>query len=317
MSEQTITFAWWNVENLFPPNQHPNWEEWDEALFDEKLAHLGQAIRTMGPDNLGPDLLGLCEVADEQVLEALVQRHLSDLGYHIVHHDSPDLRGIDIAFLYRDEVFQLHPNLTQAHTIVKRNPTRDIFEVWLTVQTNGAALAVLGNHWPSRSGGVYETEPFRIMVAEQCSVIVDELRDQNDGVQLLVLGDFNDDPFSRSVREYLLAIRDKERVLNPRTRRPYLYNCTWHLMEEAQPGTFYYTNGETPWFMFDQVMVSPGLLRPERGLQLVEGSVVAFRPSWMRRRNGAPKPFRKLRGRLVKGFSDHFPVIGELAVVAT
>jgi hypothetical protein len=317
MSEQTVTFAWWNVENLFPPGQHPNWGDWDEALFDEKLAHVGQVIQAMGSDNHGPDLLGLCEVADQQVLQTLVQRHLSDLGYHVVHHESPDLRGIDVAFLYRDTVFQPHPDLTQAHTIVKRIPTRDIFEVYLTVRTNGAMLVVLGNHWPSRSAGVYESEPFRIMAAEQCSVIVDELRERNDGVQLLVLGDFNDDPFSRSVREYLLAIRDKERVLSRRTRRPYLYNCMWRLMEAAEPGTFYYTGGETPWFMFDQVIVSPGLLRPEGGLQLLEDLVAVFRPSWLRRRNGAPKPFRKLGGRLVEGFSDHFPVVGQLAVVAT
>lgn len=314
MSTQTITFAWWNVENLFPPGEHPDWEGWDEALFEEKLAHLAQVIRAMGPDNQGPDLLGLCEVADEQVLQALVQRHLSDLGYRIVHHDSPDLRGIDVAFLYRDAVFRLHPEWTRVHTVVKRTPTRDIFEVYLTVRSNDAGLVVLGNHWPSRSAGVYESEPFRIMVAEQCSVIVEELRLRNDGVQLLVLGDFNDEPFSRAVREYLLAIRDRERVLSRRARRPYLYNCMWRLLEAAEPGTFYYTGGETPWFMFDQVAVSPGLLRPEGGLQLVEGSVAVFRRSWMQRRGGAPKPFRRLRGRLVRGFSDHFPVVGELAV---
>lgn len=316
MSEQTITYAWWNMENLFPPHQHPNWKEWDETLFDEKLAHLSQAIRAMGPDNQGPDLLGLCEVADEQVLQTLVQRHLSDLGYHIVHQDSPDLRGIDVAFLYRDAVFQLHPDLTRAHTIVKRIPIRDIFEIYLTVRANGALLVVLGNHWPARSAGVYESEPFRIMAAEQCSVIVDELRARNNGVQLLMLGDFNDEPFNRSVREYLLAIRDRKRVLSRRTTRPYLYNCTWLLMEAAEPGTYYHTGGETPWFMLDQVMASPGLLRVEGGLRLLESAVAVFRPKWMRRRNGAPKPFRKLRGRLVKGYSDHFPVTGQL-VVAT
>ena len=315
MSEQFITLAWWNVENLFPPHQHPGWNEWDEELFDEKLAHLGQAIRAMGPDDLGPDCLGLCEVADERVLQTLVQRHLSDLDYRIVYHDSPDLRGIDVAFLYRASLFQLHSDLTRPHTIVKRIPTRDIFEVYLTVRANGAVLVLLGNHWPARSAGVYKSEPFRIMAAEQCSVIVDQLRAQNDGVQLVVMGDFNDEPFNRSVREYLLAIRDKERVLSRRTRRPYLYNCTWRLMEEAAPGTYYHTGGETPWFMFDQVMVSPGLLRAEGGLRLAKGSVAVFRPKWMRRRSGAPKPFRRLRGRLVKGYSDHFPVVGQLAVV--
>lgn len=193
-------------------------------------------------------------------MRVLVQCHFSDLDYRIVHHDGPDRRGIDVAFLCRASLFQLYPDLTRPHTIVKCAPTRGIFDVYLTARANGAVLVLLGNHWPARSAGVYKSEPFRIMAAEQCSVIVDQLRAQNDGVQLVVMGDFNDEPFNRSVREYLLAIRDEERVLSRRTRRPYLYNCTWRLMEEAAPGTYYHTEGETPWFMFDQVMVSPGLL---------------------------------------------------------
>jgi hypothetical protein len=315
MSDQFITFAWWNLENLFPPGKHPEWKGWGTALFDQKLAHLGRVIRSMTPDRRGPDCLGVCEVADEQVLQALVERHLADLDYRIVHHDSPDLRGIDVAFLYRPALFDLHADLTRAHTIAKRTPTRDIFEVYLTVRTNGAVLVLLGNHWPARSAGVYESEPFRIMAADQCSVIVDELRARNDGVQLLVVGDFNDEPFSRSVQEYLLAVRDKERMLDSRTTRPYLYNCSWRLLlDESAPGTYYRAEEKTPWLLFDQVMVSPGLLRPAGGLRLDEESVTVFRPAWMQQRNGAPKPFRRIEGKLIKGYSDHFPVVGRLAV---
>ncbi len=306
----TIRFAWWNVGNLFPPGQHPDWREWDEALFGAKLANLGQAIQAMDPD-----LLGLAEVADEGVLSQLVDRHLSDLGYRIVHHEGPDLRGIDVAFLYGDAVLQLEPAYTRAHTINKRTPTRDILEVYFTVPANGAKLAVLGNHWPSRSGGVYRTEPFRIMVAEQCGAIVDQMLAQSaGGLPVLVLGDLNDEPFSRSVQEYLVAIRDRAEVLDPRNRRNYLYNCMWRLMEAREPGTYYYAEEGTPWYMFDQVIVSPALLRPEGSLQLVEDSVAVFRPDWMRRRNGSPKPFAKLEGRIVEGYSDHFPVFGQLAV---
>ncbi len=315
MSPQTLTFAWWNLGNLFPPGQHPNWREWDEALFDSKLANLARVIRALGPAGGGPDLLGVAEVASDQVLETLLSRHLSDLGYRIVHHDSPDLRGIDVAFIYRDSIFQLHESFTRAHTVVKRSPTRDILEIYLTVRANGAVLAVLGNHWPARSAGVYETEPFRIMAGEQCGVIVDEMHAQTEGrMQLLVLGDLNDEPFSRSVQEYLLALRDRDEVLDARNRLPYLYNCNWRLLEATEPGTFYYTGGGSPWFMFDQVIVSQGLLRPEGGLQLVEDSVTIFRPPWLRRRNGAPQPFAMLNGRLVQGYSDHFPVLGQLAL---
>jgi hypothetical protein len=162
MGAQTLTFAWWNLGNLFPPNQHPNWREWDQALFDRKLANVGQVIRALGDDGRGPDLLGVAEVADEATLATLVSRHLADLGYSIVHHDGPDLRGIDVAFIYREAALQLHADFTRAHTIVKRSPTRDILEIYLTVRANGAVLAVLGNHWPLRTEGTYQTEPLQV-----------------------------------------------------------------------------------------------------------------------------------------------------------
>ncbi|MFQ6058665.1 MAG: endonuclease/exonuclease/phosphatase family protein [Anaerolineae bacterium] len=305
---QTIRFAWWNLENLFGPTTSPI-EGWNQTRYDRKLEHLGWVIRHMH-DGQGPDLLGVCEVETEGILHHLVDRHLSDLGYAIVHHDSPDLRGIDVAFLYRDSVFELDEEKTRAHTIMKRIPTRDIFEIQLIARANGSRLVVLGNHWPARTGGQYETEPFRILTAEHCSVIVQEHLTEDEDAQMLLLGDFNDEPFDRAIREYLLAIRDRDRVVDRRTRRPYVYNCMWPLLDGDDPGTFYYTANPTAWNMIDQVMVSPGLLRTG-GLRLEEGSVAIFRPPEIQEA-GKPKPFRKRGSRWIEGYSDHFPLVGLL-----
>ena len=307
---QIVRFAWWNLENLFGPTTSPV-EGWNQARYDKKLEHLGWAIRQMH-DGQGPDLLGVCEVENEAILHDLVDRHLSDFGYTIVHHESPDLRGIDVAFLYRDRVFELDPARTRAHTIMKRVPTRDIFEIQLLARANGSRLTVLGNHWPSRSGGQYETEPFRILTAEHCSVIVQGHLEEDEEAPILLLGDFNDEPFNRAIREYLLAIRDRARVLDRRTRRPYLYDCMWPLLDGDDPGTFYYSSSPTAWNMLDHVIVSPGLLR-KGGLRLQEGSVAIFKPPEIQK-SGKPKPFRQEGTRWIEGYSDHFPLVGVLEV---
>lgn len=306
-----IRFAWWNLENLFGPTTSPI-EGWDQARYDKKLEHLGWLIRQMH-DGQGPDLLGVCEVENEAILHDLVDRHLDDFGYTIVHHESPDLRGIDVAFLYRDSVLELDATKTQAHTIMKRIPTRDIFEIQLIARANGSQLTVLCHHWPSRSGGQYETEPFRILTAEHCSVIVQEHLEEDRDAHILLLGDFNDEPFDRAIREYLLAIRDRDRVLDRRTRRPYLYNCMWLLLDGDDPGTFYYSSNPTAWNMLDHVIVSPGLLRAD-GLRLKEDSVAIFKPTEIQEA-GKPKPFRKRGGQWIEGYSDHFPLVGVLEVV--
>jgi hypothetical protein len=307
---QTIRFAWWNLENLFAPGS-PEVEGWDQVRYDKKLEHLGWVIRHMH-DGQGPDLLGICEVENEDILHDLVDHQLSDLGYTIVHHESPDLRGIDVAFLYRHLVFELDSAGTRVHTIMKRIPTRDIFEIQLIAQANDSRLIVLGHHWPSRSGGQYETEPFRILTAEHCSVIVQEHLEEDEDAQILLLGDFNDEPFDRSIREYLLAIRDRDRVLDRRTRRPYLYNCMWNLLDGDDPGTFYYSSNPTAWNMLDHVIVSPGLLRAD-GLRLKEDSVAIFKPPEIQEA-GKPKSFRRRGDQWVEGYSDHFPLVGVLEV---
>lgn len=314
MSGNTISIAWWNLENLFEPDKHPNWKAWDQQLYNEKLTNLAQGIRSLEVDGQGPDILGVCEVENERILTELINDHLPDLGYKVVHHDSAGLRGIDVAFIYRNSLVDCIENETVSHTIVKRIKTRDIFEIRLKVKEDESELILLANHWPSRMGGVYESEPFRIMSAEQCSVITQNILHEDPEARMVIMGDFNDDPFNRSIREYLHAIRDRKRVVSRRTKRPYLLNCMWSLIGESNTGSYYNTLGETPWFYFDQIMVTPGLLRNDTGLKLDEDSISIHNPKWMRRSNGAPKFFRKYRGKIIKGYSDHFPVTCRLKI---
>jgi predicted extracellular nuclease len=305
----TLKIAWYNLENLFEPLQHPELkEEWTPEHYKNKVKNLASVISELH-DPLGPDLLGICEVQSES--EEVIQDILNELPngneYAIVHHRSKDIRKIDVGFIYRKSV--LSDPKPVAYNVRKRYPTRDILVVTFQV-TNGSTLHVIGNHWPSRTGGQYESEPFRIMVAENCAWIVDQFYQSNANTNIIVMGDFNDEPFNRSIQEYLFAIRNRDRVQarkNSSKSRPYLYNLTWSLMDETTPGTYYYSKNPAGWNMLDQIMVSKGILAGNNGLEVDEKSIKIFRPK--RIKDGSkPKPYRKRKNKWVKGFSDHFPV---------
>ncbi len=306
-----IRLAWYNLENLFEPEQHPELKDaWTRNRYNKKIRNLASVIVELFSGE-GPDLLGVCEVQSDRVLEDLRAALPNSGAYAMVHHDSPDVRMIDVGFLYRPAVVS-KPD-PRAFNIRKRYPTRDILDVTFRVR-NGSVLHVVGNHWPSRSAGQYESEPYRILVAENCSWIVEQHYRHNPEANIVVMGDFNDEPFNRSIQEYLFAIRNRARVQarrNSSRARPYLYNLTWSLLDGPTPGSFYYGSAPSGWNMIDQMMVSKGVLTGSGGLEVEEESMAIFRPK--RIRDGSkPKPFRRRKQKWVEGFSDHFPITATL-----
>ncbi len=277
-----------------------------------KLRHLAHVIGRMF-DGSGPDLLGVCEIESEKVLRDLVATpELQPLGYSIAPYiDSPDDRDIDVGFIYKPT--RVESVEAKPHTIVRRRDTRQIYE-W-HVKVHGEELHVLGNHWPARSGGQYRTEPLRIVTAEHCARIIgDHMMDDPDSA-ILLLGDFNDEPFNRSIRTHLLAVRDEERVKLSRASKPRLYNAMWPLMGDKRSGTYYYSGAnENPWSMLDQIMVSKALLKGDR-MKLVKDSVGIFgRDVMAMGRYDRPSWFRKVGRKWKEGYSDHFPVVGRIEV---
>lgn len=221
---------------------------------------------------------------------------------------------IDVGFIYRESVLSAPKAI--AYNIRKRYPTRDILVVTFAVK-NGTTLNIVGNHWPARSGGQYESEPYRIMVAENCAWIVEQFYQKDPDSNIIVLGDFNDEPFNRSIQEYLFAIRNRARVQarkNSKKARPYLYNLSWSLMDQPTPGTFYYSKNPAGWNMLDQIMVSKGVLTGKNGLEVDEDSMEIFRPKRIREGSN-PKPYRKKKNKWIVGFSDHFPVITKVKIL--
>ena len=311
-------FAWWNLENLFDlqdSSERPEWlqnrlnselQGWTEAVLDNKLDQLAKIIKRLNADR-GPDLLGVCEVESRGVLEKLLLKlDIAGRQYAIVHADTQDQRGIDVAFIYDLKLFRKpYKSHSFNHVVLTRNATRDIFQV--NFKTRGSTpidFVVIGNHWPSKLGGDLASEPYRIMAAETLSYWLERIPDKfGKEVPIVVMGDFNDEPFNRSITDYALAIRDSSKVRSRRARRPLLLNLMWVIQEDGV-GSHYYDQ----WSILDQIMVNRAMLEDSHGLTLVPGSCGIYRDADMLDGDKPRRFGRPNKSHDPGGFSDHLPV---------
>jgi hypothetical protein len=314
--------AWWNLENLFDVYNSTHREGWLQArlnnelkgwtgsVLQRKVDNLCSIIKMMN-DNLGPDLLGVCEVENKPVLDRLVQG-LSGPGrdYGIVHHDTSDLRGIDVAFIYDKNKFDFETSFS--HIILKRTATRDLFQANFKTK-NGRPLIVIGNHWPARSAGVYASEPYRILAAETLSYWMQRIFEiRGADIPVLVMGDFNDEPFSRSLTDYALASNARTNVVYARI--PRLFNLMWPMLGDAT-GTFFFDNYP---YIFDQFMVSKEMLKATGKFKVarnINGFYQVKVEMFEEMISGGRYPNPIAHGRPAKksnynpdGFSDHYPI---------
>ena len=85
---------------------------WTPQLRDRKIDQLASVIAAMNTGQ-GPDLLGVCEVESRFVVDRLVDTVNATLpaprNYAVVHADTGDARGIDVAFIYDETLFQVPP----------------------------------------------------------------------------------------------------------------------------------------------------------------------------------------------------------------
>ena len=306
--------AWWNVENLF---DHANatrplylrnelrseLQGWTAAVRDTKIAQLASIIVQLNQGN-GPDILGVCEIENATVMQLLANAIARPgRNYAVIHHDMSDNRGIDVAFIYDANLYTPDPNNPWfSYEVLKRSATRDIFQVNLDT-AQGNRLILIGNHWPSRLGA----SEYRVVAAETLSYWLKRINEIVGGEpSVLVMGDFNDEPFDRSLTEFALSARTTRCVLNG--RNPYLYNLMWSLM--GQSITSYVYNNRPN--MLDQFLVTKGMLRLNAPIRVLRDRVEVIRLQGMTvgqynrpRRFGRPS---KPSTHNPTGYSDHFPI---------
>ncbi|TRZ45964.1 endonuclease/exonuclease/phosphatase family protein [Robertkochia solimangrovi] len=308
------TVAFYNLENLFDTENNPyildeeftpeGDREWDDERYENKLYKLGQAIAGIGfkESNLPPAVVGVAEAENDRVLTDLLNsHHLSDLDYDFVHFDSPDERGIDTALLYdrtRFEVFEAYtePVMITDDRSGQRDYTRDVLRV--TGELNGERIHVIVNHWPSRREGMGVTDYKRIEAAKTVHFVMNGIKEKENDPSFIIMGDFNDDPFSTSIKEYLLTgelYNPMENLIDPYNRGSLVHNSRWNL--------------------FDQIIFSKKFLQPNRsGMHSYESSNI-YNDIMLREWKGKYKdtPFRTFVGeRYFGGVSDHFPVYIQL-----
>lgn len=329
--------AFWNLENLFGPEDHPERIEWirdmvardlrgwSETLYRTKLAQLAKIIVQMN-GGAGPDILGVCEVEDGFVLADLVATIAPQLPartYGVVHaNNEKDRRGIDTAFIFDAAKFSVDPDLVFNHFVIRRTGTRDILQATFH-SAAGNDLILLCNHWPSRSGGAaIESAGFRATAGETLGYWHERIREiVGDDASVLAMGDFNDEPWDNSLKFNANAVRERGDVERGRSAR--FYNLGWEYLETPATdheggarvlhGSLYFSNDGN---LFDQLLVSRPLLdNGPSPFKLVSGSaglqafpeMVSHRVGEGARRFGLPDgdPAGNVDP---TGFSDHFPV---------
>lgn len=327
--------AFWNLENLFAPENFPNREPWvakavgsdlkgwTDQLFGQKVAQLASIIAKL-KGGAGPDLLGVCEVENAFALQAVADGANSLLparSYSVVHVDSTkDRRGIDTAFLYDSNVFKPQPEVF-SHFVMRRTGTRDITQATFTTN-KGNDLVALANHWPSRSGGHHIlTQGFRMTAGETLGYWHERIREEKGtNVAVLAMGDFNDEPADPSIVIHANASRERDDIEKSQSAR--FYNLAWnYLRQDATSksgnqrtlyGTLYFDkNGN----VFDQILVSRSLLTSQSKLSVQESTarIEAFPEMVDDSKSYGPIRFGLPKGNAganvnPTGFSDHFPV---------
>jgi hypothetical protein len=308
--------GFYNFENLFDTEDDPKIRDeeftpegdkvWTEGLYAEKMGNLARVVSEIGTD-VTPDglaILGVSEVENRRVLEDFVKHpKVADRNYQIVHQDSPDRRGIDVALIYNPKYFKLLGNRNIPLLLYREDGsriyTRDVLHV--TGMLDGEIIHVLVNHWPSRSGGEKVSQPRRNAGADLNKAVVDSLTAADPNAKILIMGDLNDDPVSPSVKKHLAAKGKKSAV-----RPGGLYNPMLDYYRKGL-GTLAYRDA---WSLFDMVILSYGTINPDAGgYQYYKSGI--FNPKYLFQKSGQFKgyPFRTFGGdTYLGGFSDHFPV---------
>lgn len=313
--KETFRVMFWNVENLFDTQRDslkqdeeftPNsMRGWNFPRYKKKMANVARVITAAGEWE-PPALVGLCEVENNNVLRYLTRYSpLKSHGYQYVMTESADLRGIDVALLYQKDKFKLlnytsiRPDLGAGE-----RPTRDILHVTGLVPT-GDTLDIMVAHLPSRSGGERESEHKRLLVAQVLRDVFDSLVLVRQKARILIMGDFNDYPENKSIKEVL-------GVKLPGAEKPdagTLYHLLTGRTKKSNTYGSYKYQGE--WGLLDHLIVSGSLLSPEAHFCTENHAEVIRLPFLLTEdeKFGGEQPFRTYNGmRYLGGYSDHLPV---------
>ncbi|PKK90181.1 MAG: hypothetical protein CVV64_10655 [Candidatus Wallbacteria bacterium HGW-Wallbacteria-1] len=333
-----MDFLFWNLENLFDPDDgggprgdYVSATGWTTERYRAKALRVASALSRMGSNGERPSLIALCEVDTPGTLQLIADSLVPEMAL-AVPPSAPGGYG-DTALLYDPALFELRSSEWQSVNF--RFQRGEVLIADLVNRADNIPLKVMVCHWKSRGGGEAYTDPMRKIAGEFIQQLIWKDHGGLESVQeqrrcrmasedytfagfehrnVLIAGDFNDDPFSESMMRYLKAGYDADFVLNQCDMNAvFLYNAAFEGLLKAPSGTNYYTNPHgTPWSMLDQIVMGPSLLSGSCGLSYQRNSFRVLTDETADER-GRPRRicFWDEDDQLCwddQGISDHFPV---------
>ncbi|OYT17630.1 MAG: endonuclease [Bacteroidetes bacterium 4572_77] len=310
---EIAAIGYYNLENLFDTIDSEgvrdseylpdSKKQWDSERYYYKLDQMAKVLSEIATDKTpdGLAVFGISEIENRMVIEDLVKRKaLKDRNYKIVHYNSPDRRGIDVALVYNPKYFEVTHSYSAPFVDADTNfKTRD--QLVVTGLLNGEEIHFQVNHWPSRSGGEKRSRPKRNTAAKLSRSLADSLLQLNPQAKVMIMGDLNDDPNNISVADILKATDDKSKLAEGYFYNPYM---TFY---KNGVGTLAYRDS---WNNFDQIILTPALLSQDKsGWTYYKANI--FKKPYMVNQSGKYKGYPKRThagGKFQGGFSDHFPV---------
>src|SRR5690554_1380437 len=309
-------FMFYNVENLFDTINDPTTKDedflpdsdkqWSSERYFDKLEKLATVLTHPSENN--PLFIGFAEIENRfVVLDLMKTGRLAETKYRVVHYDAPDARGIDVALAYDHERFLVTYQEAIDLSIVGEPDykTRDILYVKGLLK-DSIDLHLFVNHWSSRRGGAEASEYKRVNAAKAVLYKTDSIRKGDPSAKIIIMGDFNDYPNNKSIRETLGADLASNATNFVNLMLP---------MHEAGEGTYNYRGD---WGMLDQFIVSPSLVAPKEGLH-IKGSrayIVNDEKFLHSFDGGGSTPSKTYGGpNYYGGYSDHLAIYGYLTVI--
>ncbi len=302
IDKKVIRYQTLNAE--FTPKSVKNYTS---KVYHQKLSNEAKVISELGVQYTKtlPTIVGLIEVENRQVIEDLIKQPvLNKIDWGIVHYNSYDARGIDVGLIYQKKRFTVTDSYKRELVIFdeygKREYTRDILVVKGLL--DGEKIAIFMNHWPSRRGGEAASQAKRNFAANALREEMDKIKNEAPETLLFAMGDFNDDPVSPSLKNYLKAVGDKKDLSE---EYPY-YNLMYKMFKQGVASLGY---RDAP-NLFDQIIVSKNALSEnvQKNYSVFKAEIYA--PSYLITAEGQYKgyPFRSWSGdTFTGGYSDHFP----------
>jgi len=311
---KAFTAFFYNTENLFDTKDDPDTydeeftptgsKKWTRKRYQKKVNDIAKVVSSVDPEGL-PEIIGLAEVENKAVLNSMLETEYFSGGYYgIVHEDSPDVRGIDVALLYKADAFELlHDEFIPIQfPFDPESKVRDI--LYAKGVAGKDTLHFFVNHWKSRAGGREETEQKRTYSARVLESKIDSVLTVNSDAKIIAMGDFNDEPTNKSLTKVLGA-------KNPAAgnKNADLYNLLYP-KDKQDEGTYNY---QSEWFMLDNLIVSSACMKGE-GYTISQKDVRIFDPPWVlydHPKAGMEVPNRTYGGdNYFGGISDHLAIYG-------